>query len=332
MKYNSLIKTIYRQKGGLKTKIIHKAILSCIKNIPKLSEWNKSLFKKYSNTPSWDNAILNFHTAKDPKALDLKSPSFMRLAYDEMLAKQLSLAIIRKNILEDKGNSYNNKKNQLVIKFTKMLPFKITQNQNDIINEIIDDLNSSKKMLRLLHGDVGSGKTVVAIASALYVINSGYQVALMVPTELLAIQHYNQVKQLFDKLKLKVYLLTSSSEKKSEILKISKFNFCFGNIYGLDGYISEKLLDSINFGSVPIYYPSYEIEKKFFPSELYYDYRDFENFESLIDFMENFDERAYNNWRSLAQDFLPNLKKRHSIENFINRIDVGLNNILNINI
>ena len=138
----------------------------------------------------------------------------MRLAYDEMLAKQLSLAIIRKNILEDKGNLYNNKKNQLVIKFIKMLPFKITKNQNDIINEIIDDLNSSKKMLRLLHGDVGSGKTVVAIASALYVINSGYQVALMVPTELLAIQHYNQVKQLFDKLKLKVYLLTSSSEKK----------------------------------------------------------------------------------------------------------------------
>ena len=217
---NSLIKIIYRQKGGLKTKIIHKAILSCLKNIPKLSEWNKSLFKKYSDTPSWDNAILNFHTAKDPKALDLKSPSFMRLAYDEMLAKQLSLAIIRKNILEDKGNSYNNKKNQLVIKFTKMLPFKITQNQNDIINEIINDLNSSKKMLRLLHGDVGSGKTVVAIASALYVINSGYQVALMVPTELLAIQHYNQVKQLFDKLKLKVYLLTSSSEKKSEILKL----------------------------------------------------------------------------------------------------------------
>ena len=122
------------------------------------------------------------------------------------------------------------------------------------------------------------------------------------------------------------------ASKKSEVLKTSKFNFCFENIYGLDGYISEKLLDSINFGSVPIYYPSYEIEKKFFPSELYYDYRDFENFESLIDFMENFDEGAYNNWRSLAQDFLPNLKKRHSIENFINRIDVELNNILNINI
>ena len=216
----SLIKIIYRQKAGLKTKIIHKTILGCLNKIPDLNEWHHSLFNYYSGIPSWKSAILNFHSATDPKVLELKSPSFIRLAYDEMLAKQLSLAIIRKNIIEDKGNAYTIKKNQLIIKFIKTLPFKITKNQKDNINEIIEDLNNSKKMLRLLHGDVGSGKTVVAISSALHVINSGFQVALMVPTELLAIQHYNQVKDIFNKLKLKVYLLTSSSENKDECLKL----------------------------------------------------------------------------------------------------------------
>lgn len=115
---------------------------------------------------------------------------------------------------------------------------------------------------------------------------------------------------------------------KKEILTNSKFNFCFENIYGLDGYISEKLLDSLIYGSVPIYYPSYDIDEKFLPSGLYYDYRNFENFESLIDFMNNFDDEAYNNWCSLVQSFLPKLKKRHSIATFINKISAELEGVL----
>ncbi len=216
--HKSLIKIIYRQKGGLKTKIIHKMILRCLKEIPKLNEWHNSLFNYYPKIPSWNNAILNFHSASDPKILDLDSPSFIRLAYDEMLAKQLSLAIVRKSIIEEKGNSYTNKENKLISTYIEMLPFQITSNQNNIISEIIEDLNTTKKMLRLLHGDVGSGKTVVAIISALHVIKSGFQVAFMVPTELLAIQHYNQVKYIFNKLNIKVSLLTSSSEKKVSTL------------------------------------------------------------------------------------------------------------------
>ena len=110
------------------------------------------------------------------------------------------------------------------------------------------------------------------------------------------------------------------ADKKNEILKMSKFNFCFENIYGLDGYISEKLLDSLSAGSVPIYYPSFPIAEETLPAALYYDYRDFESFEALTSFITNFDENAYQKWRRHVDAWLPKLKRRHSIQTFIDRI------------
>ncbi len=216
---NILIKLIYRQKGGLKSTAIQKAILNCVKYVPDLKEWNKNLLYCYKNIPKWDVAIKNLHLAEDTDILKKTSPTFIRLAYDEMLAKQLSLEIIRQSISKEKSNYYTKDSTKIIKLYINNLPFKLTKNQKIIYQDIIKDLNSKNKMLRLLHGDVGSGKTVVAIISALHVIKSGYQVALMAPTELLAKQHYTSVKKIFENLSYNVALLTSSSENKGDVLK-----------------------------------------------------------------------------------------------------------------
>ncbi len=213
------IKLFYRQRGGLKSNLIHKSILKCLNDLPNLEEWNIALFKRYLNIPTWDSAIKNIHLGYNDKILERDSTSIKRLAYDEIFATQLSLEIIRLSINNERSNNYVEESERTIKSFENNLPFKLTKNQKYNINEIIDDLNSQKKMLRILHGDVGSGKTIVAIISALHVICSGYQVAILVPTELLANQHYDFIQERFKLLNINVCLLTSSTEYKSALHK-----------------------------------------------------------------------------------------------------------------
>ncbi len=213
----AIITLFYRQKSGLKSKIIHRSILKILPFVPRLNEWHISFFDKYPCSPSWNEAINNLHSGKDEKILDDKSISMLRLAYDEILANQLSLTIIRKSINNEKSNKYKPDSKKIINNFKKLLDYKLTNDQDFNTSEVISDLNSSSKMLRLLHGDVGSGKTVVAIMSALHVINSGYQVAILVPTEILANQHFDFVNDKLIKLKYKTCLLTASTNNKNLI-------------------------------------------------------------------------------------------------------------------
>ena len=215
---NTINTLFYRQKGGLKSSIIHKSILKTLPLIPEIEEWHSRFKEKYPLMPSWKEALNNIHLGNDNNILEDSSIHLLRLAYDEILANQLSLEIIRNSINKEKSNNYNKESKKIISKFINCLEFNLTIDQRMNVDEIIKDLNFDNKMLRLLHGDVGSGKTIVALISALHVINSGYQVAFLAQTEISTIQHYNYVKEKFKKLNINVFLLTASIDNKKQII------------------------------------------------------------------------------------------------------------------
>ncbi|MFH1562707.1 MAG: ATP-dependent DNA helicase RecG [Nitrospirota bacterium] len=137
-----------------------------------------------------------------------------RLIFEEFFLFQLALGMTKKKVEEEKGIKFQTDL-KLLTSFTKSLPFTLTQAQKRVIKEIITDMGSAIPMNRLLHGDVGSGKTVVATCAAIVAYENGYQTAIMAPTEILAEQHYLNIQRLLENFGIKVALLTGSL-KKSE--------------------------------------------------------------------------------------------------------------------
>ena len=161
---------------------------------------------------------------RPPRDADLSSlmdgnhPAQQRLAFEELLAHHLSLRLIRKTLQARAAFAIDKGSGGKVKVFLDNLPFELTHAQQRVLGEIRKDLLQPQPMLRLVQGDVGSGKTVVAAIAALQVIHSGYQVALMAPTEILADQHYFNIKQWFSPIGIPVLLLTgkqSRSEKEN---------------------------------------------------------------------------------------------------------------------
>ena len=210
----------YSLTEGITEKLYNNIIKQIIKNLPKLEEWhNKDILKNFDNI-SWYDSINKLH--KPENIGKYKSPFYNRLAFDEIFSSYLVHSEIRKKIKKIKKNKKNfdlNKQNRFIDK----LDFKLTKDQVRALSEINKDLTSNQKMFRLLQGDVGSGKTIVALIAALNVINSGFQVAVMAPTEILARQHYLLSKKLF-RLSVKVDLLSSKSELKDRKRILNKLN------------------------------------------------------------------------------------------------------------
>jgi ATP-dependent DNA helicase RecG len=142
------------------------------------------------------------------------SPAHKRLVFDEFFLLEAGLALLKKRETMEKGISLGNG-NRLIDKFLEDLPFDLTGAQKRVLKQIRSDMKRDLPMNRLIHGDVGCGKTVVALASILVAVESGYQACLMAPTELLAEQHFINIHKMVEDLGLKVLLLTSSSGKKS---------------------------------------------------------------------------------------------------------------------
>ena len=231
-KDNSIIETVHNKYSlteGITEKTYNKIINQILKNLPKLSEWNDQRKLKNFDNESWNNSIVKLH---DPKNINnYKSSFYKRLAYDEILASFLVNSEIRKKIKKIKKISkiFDQKPHYEII---NKLNFKLTNDQKASLIDINKDLVSKNKMFRLLQGDVGSGKTIVSLISALNVITSGFQVALMAPTEILARQHYNLAKKLFAK-NISIALLSSKNERieiKRIIneLKNNKIQMVFG--------------------------------------------------------------------------------------------------------
>ena len=211
----------YSLTDGINQKLYNKVIKEVLNNLPDLNEWlNNRILKKFNNI-KWKESVIKLH---DPLNIKKKGDFLNRLIFDEILSAFLINSNIRKSIKKTKkikkefnSNSFN--------KIKKQLKFNLTKDQLNAITDINNDLKSDQKMFRLLQGDVGSGKTIVALISCLNVIQSKFQTSIMAPTEILANQHYNLAKKLFGK-NIKVRLLTSKTDyiERKKILNDLKTN------------------------------------------------------------------------------------------------------------
>ena len=180
-----------------------------INNLPSVEDWLDVKFIKENNLINWNDGIKSLHNSKDSK--NSLSKSFRRLVFDELCANFFALSENRRRIKKNKIPKVFN--SDSAKKIIKNLPFNLTQSQIEVYNEVNLDLLSSYRMFRIIQGDVGSGKTIVSLLSIINVIKSGYQCALMSPTEILAKQHYELSKKIF-KNNIKIEFLTGKTEYK----------------------------------------------------------------------------------------------------------------------
>ena len=171
------------------------------------------------NWPGFSEALHHIHEPQRPTEGDIVSPSRMRLAYDEYLAGQLALSLIRETMVKSSGIA-RRVTEEITEKVEAALPFALTDGQRLAIADVREDLEKPTRMSRLLQGDVGSGKTVVALMAMAMVAEDGGQSALMAPTELLASQHFRTLQPLAEMAGLKVVLMTGkmpAAEKRAAL-------------------------------------------------------------------------------------------------------------------
>ena len=218
-KYISEDSSIIKQKHntyslteGISEKVYNKIIFQIIKNLPQIDEWHsKDILKNFGNI-GWNDSIKKLH---DPENIGkFKENFYQRLAFDEIFSTFLVNSEIRKKIKKIKKTKkkFDIKKQGEII---SKLDFSLTNDQTKTLNEINKDLCSDNKMFRLLQGDVGSGKTIVALLSAFNTISSDFQVAVMAPTEILARQHFLLAKKIYSK-NIKIELLSGKSSYKDK--------------------------------------------------------------------------------------------------------------------
>ena len=206
----------YNLTKGINEKKYRSISEQVINNLPRIDDWIDINFIKKNKMIGWNEGIKKLHLSNEAK--NSQSESFRRLVFDELCANFLALSENRKRFKKAKTPKIFS--NQLSNQIIKRLPFKLTKSQIKVLNEIKSDLTSSYRMFRIIQGDVGSGKTIVSLLSILNVIESGYQCALMSPTEILSRQHYELFKKIFQN-KIKVEFLTGKTEpkKRKDILK-----------------------------------------------------------------------------------------------------------------
>ena len=198
---------VYGLTAGLYPRVLQKASQAALPKIPTLEEWSDPLLIMREKWPSFTDALKNLHSPKSKDELAPEASSRVRLAYDELFAGQLALLLMRERMKKEAGTSRTGD-GQLVNAALATLPFSLTEAQKAALQDIKKDLASTERMLRLLQGDVGSGKTIVAFLAMVMAAESGWQSALMAPTEILARQHYERLKPFAETIGLSIVLLT----------------------------------------------------------------------------------------------------------------------------
>jgi len=201
------VEPVYPMTAGLSPKTFAKAVAAALERAPDLPEWLDPAFRQRRGWSGWLEALKTAHAPDGDAALSPTSGPRERLAYDELLANQLALALIRAKQRKLPGRAVAGD-GRLAGPVRHALPFSLTRSQQQALGEILADMASPARMLRLLQGDVGSGKTVVALLAMLNAIESGGQAVLMAPTELLARQHHATIEPLVRAAGLEVVLLT----------------------------------------------------------------------------------------------------------------------------
>ena len=211
--HNARIVPVYPLCENMNVKTLRRAIFNAIENyLDKVPDLLPEKIKQ-------ENALLDKRTAirqiHFPDNFELLEQAKRTLIFEELFILQLKFLLIRESVRRTiKTEKINIKPNGLVDKFVQSLPFKLTDGQNNAFNEILSDLNSTEPMQRLLQGDVGSGKTVVACMMLLAAVENGYQGAIMAPTEILATQHYKNFVEWLTPLGLQVGLFVGKNGAK----------------------------------------------------------------------------------------------------------------------
>ncbi|MDB5477512.1 MAG: ATP-dependent helicase RecG, partial [Alphaproteobacteria bacterium] len=207
------LEPIYPLTAGVTNAVLVKAEQSCLDKIPKLPEWLDTEFIAQQKFPAWPEALQEIHVPKTMEALSPLHPARRRLAYDEILAHQLALAIIRQQQKDDPSPPILPDAARMAQAMAS-LPFQLTAGQQQVLADITQDLQRNYQMCRLLQGDVGSGKTVMAFLAAMHVISAGFQAVIMAPTEILARQHFHSLQELAAKNNMRIALLTAREKGK----------------------------------------------------------------------------------------------------------------------
>ncbi len=201
------VEPVYPLTHGLSSKVLGRLVREAVATLPDLPEWIGDKRLANNSWPRFSEAMRAVHNPASPEGLDVLGPARMRLAYDEYLAGQLTLQLIRSEMVVQRGLP-RKFTGELRTKLLAALPYTLTEGQSAAISEIENDLASPNRMARLLQGDVGAGKTVVALMAMAAMAESGAQSALMAPTELLAAQHFSTIKPFCDQLGITSVLVT----------------------------------------------------------------------------------------------------------------------------
>ncbi|ADU96133.1 ATP-dependent DNA helicase RecG [Thermovibrio ammonificans] len=210
---------IYHCAEGLKQTTVRRDIHFVVEKVlPFMPEYLPEKIRKRQKLLEAAEAFWRVHFPSDEKPEELqtfRSPPQRRVIFDELFLFQLALALHRQKVKRERGIAFPVTE-ELIEEFKKALPFKLTGAQERVLKEIVEDMKKPEPMNRLVQGDVGSGKTVVAAAAAFFAAKSGYQTAVMAPTEILANQHYKKFKEFLKPYGITVGLLTGSMTKREK--------------------------------------------------------------------------------------------------------------------
>jgi len=208
-----LIEPVYPLTEGLALGSLRRAVTQALTKLPSLPEWIAPEVLKSTAFPDFSAALHHVHTPTELTDILIDGPYWSRLAYDELLAGQLALALVRAQLRRPAGTR-NAGDGHLRHKIIDALPYALTKSQQQALAAIAKDLTEPVRMLRLLQGDVGSGKTVVALLAAAAVAETGKQTAFMAPTEILARQHLRTITPLAEAAGMRVAILTGREKGK----------------------------------------------------------------------------------------------------------------------
>jgi ATP-dependent DNA helicase RecG len=180
-----MLEPVYPLTAGLSGKVLLKAVRGALEKVPELQEWQNAAWLKGRDWPDFRGALRRLHQPDTPEDASAGSAPWQRLAYDELLAGQLALGLVRQSFRRQPGRSVVGD-GRIRARIADALPFALTNSQRQAVKEIAHDISAPHRMLRLLQGDVGSGKTVVALMAMAIAVEAGAQAALMAPTEVLA--------------------------------------------------------------------------------------------------------------------------------------------------
>ncbi|MFN3868340.1 MAG: ATP-dependent DNA helicase RecG, partial [Hyphomicrobiaceae bacterium] len=209
-----LLEPVYPLTAGLSGKVLVKAARQAIERIPEFPEWQRADVMASRGWPDFATAIERLHMPEDASDVSPASLPWQRLAYDELLAGQLALGLVRQRVKAQKGRSVTGD-GRIRARILAALPFDLTKSQKTALAEIERDIAAPFRMLRLLQGDVGSGKTAVALMAMAIAVEAGAQACLMAPTEVLARQHLETIEPLAEAAGLAVAVLTGREKGRA---------------------------------------------------------------------------------------------------------------------